>query len=73
MPTLLFLTLLTTTPTPAPIPIPAPFEVDGSQCLIGFCPSPGQRALPPGVMFLATGLVSIGLHGLMRRRGQLSR
>ena len=48
-------------------------EFEASLCPLGFCPVPVRGGLPPGVMFLATGLVGMGVAGLVnrndRRRG----
>lgn len=49
-------------------PIPVAFE--NSNCLLGFCQSPERPGLPPGVMFLATGLVAVGVAGLVPRRSK---
>jgi hypothetical protein len=49
-------------------PIPVAFET--SSCLLGFCQSPERPGLPAGVMFLATGLVAVGVAGLVPRRSK---
>ena len=46
---------------------PTPVVFEASRCLLGFCPSPDRSGLPPGVMFLATGLVAVGVAGLVQR------
>lgn len=63
---------LTGSPTPAaPSPV-AGFE--GMSCVPGYCPVREPRRLPGGVMFLAVGLVAVGVEGLRRRgRGAESR
>ena len=53
-------------------PVPAVYRpvqsmVEASRCPLGFCPSSERRGLPPGVMFLATGLVAVGVAGLVHR------
>jgi len=38
-------------------------------CLPGFCPSPLGSGPPSGLMFLALGLIAVGVRGLLGRRG----
>lgn len=47
-------------------------SLDGAWCLPGFCPLPAQGAMPGGLMYLAVGLVWLGIAGLRqeRRRGR---
>jgi len=41
----------------------------GAFCVPGFCPAVVRDGPPSGVMFLAVGLVAVGVHGLLRKRG----
>lgn len=49
-----------------------PLSLDGGWCVPGFCPLPAQGAMPGGLMYLAVGLVWLGIAGLRhgRRRGR---
>lgn len=47
-------------------------DIDGSYCLeTGYCraPAPAYQAPPPGVLFLAIGLVTLGVVRLRNRQG----
>jgi hypothetical protein len=46
----------------------APLSLDGAWCVPGFCPLPAQGAMPGGLMYLAVGLVWLGVAGLRHRR-----
>ena len=51
--------------------LPTPVMFEDSRCLLGFCPLSDRRGRwPPGVMFLATGLVAVGVAGLVPRENQ---
>lgn len=41
---------------------------EGAWCLPGFCPLPVQGGMPGGVMYLALGLVWLGIAGLRHER-----
>jgi hypothetical protein len=42
--------------------------VGGTFCVPGFCPAVVRYGPPSGLMFLAVGLVAVGLYGLLRKR-----
>ncbi len=48
--------------------IPSALSADGAWCVPGFCPVPVQGGLPGGVMYLAVGLVWLGIAGLRHKR-----
>lgn len=68
--TTLALLLLLSSPSSA-TPAPGVIALDdpsASYCLAtGFCRRPGEPGPAPGVLFLAVGLVSVGLAGLRTR------
>lgn len=57
--------LAATLPAGATSPMPG---ADGPWCLPGFCPLPVEGGLPSGVMYLAVGLVWLGIAGLWQER-----
>ncbi len=58
--------LMATLPAESLAVSPAPVE---RYCVTGFCPVPNQNRMPGGLMYLAIGLVWVGVAGL-RREGQ---
>jgi hypothetical protein len=46
-----------------------PDQIWGGFCIPGFCPAPLRSGPPSGLMFVAIGLVGVGVRGLLRRRG----
>jgi hypothetical protein len=61
--------LLSAAVTAALLALPEPIWDGGAFCVPGFCPSVARSGPPSGLMFLAVGLVMIGLVGLLRKRG----
>jgi hypothetical protein len=41
---------------------------DAPGCVPGFCPLPVRLGPPPGLMYLAVGIVAFGVGGIWRRR-----
>lgn len=42
-------------------------------CVPGFCPAPADGSMPGGLMYLAVGLVWLGIAGLRRERHRARR
>lgn len=63
----LLFTLSVATGPIAPSPVPG---YEGAVCVPGFCPAPPARQVPGGALFLATGLVLVGVRGLRGTRAR---
>lgn len=60
--------LLSTVVVAATLAAVVPPGLGESLCLPGFCPLPSRVGPPSGLMFLAVGLIGVGVGGLWRRR-----
>lgn len=58
---------------PALESVSSAFPVLNGACLPGFCPVVSASGPPPGLMFLALGLVAYGLGGLWQGRKAVGR
>lgn len=65
---LLLLLAVQSPAAPAPSAVTALDDPSASYCLAtGFCRGTGERGPAPGMLFLAVGLVSVGVAGLRTR------